>query len=175
MEAVVDDELNRMIANRRSAARKGPAGGGIKDNQCDLPAYLNRDIATITNEHINVALHRQNVDFSIVRMRTHCSAYMRGSTEGDTFCSHGRFGRGKRSLQFRHKLRIHCFRTADGEKFLGRRDDQIPHYFWGRRPYLREYSQPRNVPLLGALAVMRSPCRTKCSIMLAWSLSTMPL
>jgi cyclase len=39
----------------------------------------------------------------------------------------------------------------DGEQVLGRAKDQVPNYLYGQNPYLREYSEKRHVPLLGAL------------------------
>jgi cyclase len=39
----------------------------------------------------------------------------------------------------------------DGEQVLGRADDQIPSYLWGKHPYLREYSEKTKVPLFAAL------------------------
>ncbi len=39
----------------------------------------------------------------------------------------------------------------DGEQVLGRASDQVPNYLFGQNPYLREYSEKRKVPMLGAL------------------------
>jgi glyoxylase-like metal-dependent hydrolase (beta-lactamase superfamily II) len=39
----------------------------------------------------------------------------------------------------------------DGEVILDRPNDQVQNYLWGQHPFLREYSQKHNVPLLGAL------------------------
>lgn len=39
----------------------------------------------------------------------------------------------------------------DGEQILGRREDQVEAYAWGQHPFLREFSQKHQVPLLGTL------------------------
>lgn len=41
----------------------------------------------------------------------------------------------------------------DGEQILSRSHDptEVPNYFWGQHPFLREYSEKHHVPLLGAL------------------------
>jgi cyclase len=39
----------------------------------------------------------------------------------------------------------------DGEQILDRPNDQIPNYLYGQNPFLREFSEKRGVPLLGAL------------------------
>jgi glyoxylase-like metal-dependent hydrolase (beta-lactamase superfamily II) len=39
----------------------------------------------------------------------------------------------------------------DGEQILDRREDQVEAYTWGQHPFLREFSEKRQVPLLGAL------------------------
>lgn len=39
----------------------------------------------------------------------------------------------------------------DGEEILGRKEDQVESYPWGQHPFLREFSEKRQVPLLGTL------------------------
>ncbi|HEX5230213.1 MAG TPA: hypothetical protein VFW44_21020, partial [Bryobacteraceae bacterium] len=39
----------------------------------------------------------------------------------------------------------------DGEQILGRREDQVESYFWGRHPFLREFAQKHKIPLLATL------------------------
>jgi cyclase len=39
----------------------------------------------------------------------------------------------------------------DGEQILGRPNDQVPNYLFGKNPFLREYSEKNKVPFLGAL------------------------
>jgi glyoxylase-like metal-dependent hydrolase (beta-lactamase superfamily II) len=39
----------------------------------------------------------------------------------------------------------------DGEQILGKTEDRVPSYFFGQHPFLKEYSEKRQVPLLGAL------------------------
>ena len=39
----------------------------------------------------------------------------------------------------------------DGEQILGRPDDQVPNYLFGKNPYLREHADKFKIPLLGAL------------------------
>jgi glyoxylase-like metal-dependent hydrolase (beta-lactamase superfamily II) len=43
------------------------------------------------------------------------------------------------------------YQCDDAEQIVGRPDDVVPFYPWGQHPYLREYADPRKVPLLGAL------------------------
>jgi glyoxylase-like metal-dependent hydrolase (beta-lactamase superfamily II) len=39
----------------------------------------------------------------------------------------------------------------DGEQILDRPEDQVPSYLWGLHPFLREFSEKRQVPLFAAL------------------------
>ncbi|HYK62783.1 MAG TPA: hypothetical protein VEV85_25320, partial [Bryobacteraceae bacterium] len=39
----------------------------------------------------------------------------------------------------------------DGEQILGRREDQVESYFWGRHPFLREFADKNHIPLLATL------------------------
>jgi glyoxylase-like metal-dependent hydrolase (beta-lactamase superfamily II) len=39
----------------------------------------------------------------------------------------------------------------DGEQILGRREDQVESYFWGKHPFVREFSESKKIPLLGTL------------------------
>ncbi|HEY6340016.1 MAG TPA: MBL fold metallo-hydrolase [Bryobacteraceae bacterium] len=39
----------------------------------------------------------------------------------------------------------------DGEQILGRREDQVESYFWGRHPFLREFADKHHIPLLATL------------------------
>jgi len=39
----------------------------------------------------------------------------------------------------------------DGEQIVGRRDDQVPGYLFGKNPYLREFADKYRIPPLGAL------------------------
>lgn len=39
----------------------------------------------------------------------------------------------------------------DGEQILGRTEDQVESYFWGRHPFLREFADRENIPLLATL------------------------
>ena len=39
----------------------------------------------------------------------------------------------------------------DGEQILGRREDQVESYFWGQHPFLREFGNKYNIPLLATL------------------------
>ena len=39
----------------------------------------------------------------------------------------------------------------DGEQVVGRRDDEIPAYLFGRNPYLREYADKYHIPLIASL------------------------
>jgi len=39
----------------------------------------------------------------------------------------------------------------DGEQILDKTEDRVPSYLFGQHPFLREYSEKRQVPLLGAL------------------------
>jgi cyclase len=39
----------------------------------------------------------------------------------------------------------------DGEQILGRREDQVESYAWGRHPFLREFADKMHIPLLGTL------------------------
>ena len=39
----------------------------------------------------------------------------------------------------------------DGEQILDRREDQVESYQWGQHPFLREFSEKHQVPLLGTL------------------------
>ena len=39
----------------------------------------------------------------------------------------------------------------DGEQILDRREDQVESYFWGQHPFLREFSEKRQIPLLANL------------------------
>jgi len=39
----------------------------------------------------------------------------------------------------------------DGEQILDRREDQVEAYAWGQHPFLREFSEKHQIPLLGAL------------------------
>lgn len=39
----------------------------------------------------------------------------------------------------------------DGEEIQDKGEDRVPAYQWGKHPFLREYSEKRHVPLLGAL------------------------
>jgi glyoxylase-like metal-dependent hydrolase (beta-lactamase superfamily II) len=39
----------------------------------------------------------------------------------------------------------------DGEQILDRREDQVESYFWGQHPFLREFSEKRQIPLLATL------------------------
>jgi glyoxylase-like metal-dependent hydrolase (beta-lactamase superfamily II) len=39
----------------------------------------------------------------------------------------------------------------DGEQILGRREDQVESYFWGRHPFVREFADKNHIPLLATL------------------------
>jgi glyoxylase-like metal-dependent hydrolase (beta-lactamase superfamily II) len=39
----------------------------------------------------------------------------------------------------------------DGEQILGRPEDQVESYFWGRHPFLREFADNKKIPLLATL------------------------
>ena len=39
----------------------------------------------------------------------------------------------------------------DGEQILGRTEDQVESYFWGRHPFVREFADKNKIPLLGTL------------------------
>src|SRR5215471_9554344 len=39
----------------------------------------------------------------------------------------------------------------DGEQILGRREDQVESYLWGRHPFLREFADSKKIPLLATL------------------------
>ena len=39
----------------------------------------------------------------------------------------------------------------DGEEIIGRPDDKIPNFLFGKNPFLREWAEKNQVPLLGAL------------------------
>jgi cyclase len=39
----------------------------------------------------------------------------------------------------------------DGEQILGRPEDQVESYLWGQHPFLREFSEKRQIPLLATL------------------------
>lgn len=39
----------------------------------------------------------------------------------------------------------------DGEQILGRREDQVESYIWGRHPFLREFADSKHIPLLATL------------------------
>ena len=39
----------------------------------------------------------------------------------------------------------------DGEQILGRSEDQVESYFWGRHPFVREFADKNRIPLLGTL------------------------
>jgi glyoxylase-like metal-dependent hydrolase (beta-lactamase superfamily II) len=39
----------------------------------------------------------------------------------------------------------------DGEQILGRTEDHVESYFWGRHPFVREFADKNKIPLLGTL------------------------
>ncbi len=39
----------------------------------------------------------------------------------------------------------------DGEQILGRKEDQVESYFWGRHPFLREFADGKQIPLYASL------------------------
>ena len=39
----------------------------------------------------------------------------------------------------------------DGEQILGRSEDQVESYFWGRHPFAREFAEKNQIPFLGTL------------------------
>jgi cyclase len=39
----------------------------------------------------------------------------------------------------------------DGEQILGRREDQVESYFWGRHPFAREFADKNKIPFLATL------------------------
>lgn len=39
----------------------------------------------------------------------------------------------------------------DGEQILGRAEDQVESYFWGRHPFVREFADKNKIPFLGTL------------------------
>ncbi len=39
----------------------------------------------------------------------------------------------------------------DGEQILGRGEDQVESYFWGRHPFVREFAEKNQIPILGTL------------------------
>ena len=39
----------------------------------------------------------------------------------------------------------------DGEQILGRSEDQVESYFWGRHPFAREFAEKNRIPFLGTL------------------------
>jgi glyoxylase-like metal-dependent hydrolase (beta-lactamase superfamily II) len=39
----------------------------------------------------------------------------------------------------------------DGEQILGRREDQVESYFWGRHPFVREFGNNNQIPFLATL------------------------
>jgi len=39
----------------------------------------------------------------------------------------------------------------DGEQILGRTEDQVESYFWGRHPFLHEFADKNKIPFLGTL------------------------
>ena len=39
----------------------------------------------------------------------------------------------------------------DGEQIIGRREDQVESYFWGRHPFAREFANRNKIPFLGTL------------------------
>lgn len=39
----------------------------------------------------------------------------------------------------------------DGEQILGRREDQVESYLWGQHPFLREFADSKQIPLLATL------------------------
>ena len=39
----------------------------------------------------------------------------------------------------------------DGEQILGRREDQVESYFWGKNPFVREFADKNKIPLLATL------------------------
>ena len=71
MEAGVDDELNRLVsdelADRRDHFVRQLARAGIH-HQRALIADLHGDIAAVADQHIDIALHRQHMDFAVVRI-----------------------------------------------------------------------------------------------------------
>ena len=81
MKAGVQDELNRLgaeLADRCDDFVGQLAGAGI-DNEGALIAYLHGDVAAVTDQHIDVALHGQDVDFTIVRVGIDGAAGLRGT------------------------------------------------------------------------------------------------
>ncbi len=43
------------------------------------------------------------------------------------------------------------YACEDGEEILSRPEEQIPHYLFGKNPFLRDFADKNQVPLLGAL------------------------
>ncbi len=43
------------------------------------------------------------------------------------------------------------YACEDGEEVLSRAETKVPHYLWGKHPFLREYADTYKVPMLGTL------------------------
>jgi glyoxylase-like metal-dependent hydrolase (beta-lactamase superfamily II) len=43
------------------------------------------------------------------------------------------------------------YACEDGEEILSRPEEKIPHYLFGKNPFLREYADKNNIPMLGTL------------------------
>ena len=80
-ETRIDDVLNRLISNELLDGRhclSGKLADSRVHNKCAFLADLNGNVAAVTNQHVDVALYRPDVDLTIVGIRIDSSAGNRG-------------------------------------------------------------------------------------------------
>ena len=69
----VGNELHRLVAQRADGGERfggARTGAGIDDEHA-FAADLHDDVSAVTDEHVDVAAHRQDVDLAVGRFRGH--------------------------------------------------------------------------------------------------------
>ena len=114
LESGIDEELNGLIAqllHRRDNLIGDCAGSGVHHHR-SLVAHLNRDIASVTEQHGNLALNRKNMNLAIMGRWIGSAAGLRRT--GGRFQFGGGRGFGAcRIAQFIQQILIHRHRAAE--------------------------------------------------------------
>src|SRR6266481_1208467 len=77
METGVDDELNRLVADRTDCGDnfiRQPSRPGVH-HHCAFVTDLDGDISAVAYQHVYIALDRQYMNLAVARIRVYCAAY----------------------------------------------------------------------------------------------------
>ena len=102
MEAGIDDELNRLVAEFADRRNHfiGQFARACVDDQRALVADLHGDVAVLAHQHVDTALDRQHMNFTVVRIGVHRAARVLGTAGRNQLSLGGGLRRCAESFSF---------------------------------------------------------------------------